>query len=147
MGCRLARFMKLATIRLKKQEQRRLQAGHLWIYSNEIATSLKDFQAGDEVSIEAYDQTPLGSALINPHSLITARLYSLKINTPFSRDLVIQAIQQALALRQAYFPEPYYRLIYGDSDFLPGLIVDRFGKHLVMQCNTAGIDQKKELIK
>ncbi|MCD6039748.1 MAG: rlmI [Gammaproteobacteria bacterium] len=137
------------TLRLKKNEDRRLRAGHLWIYSNEIDTQetpLKDFSPGEEILIQAYDKTPLGMAYINPHSLITARLFSRQPHAQLNLSLFIQRIQNALALRNRLFLKPYYRLIFGESDGLPGLIADRFGNTLVLQINTAGMEAKTELI-
>lgn len=141
--------MSLKTVRLKKNEDRRLLAGHVWIYSNEIdikATPLKDFIPGEEVLVEAHDKSKLGVAYINPHSLITARLFSRKPDQHLDFSLLTQQIKNALALRSRLFPKPYYRLIFGESDGLPGLIADRFDHTLVLQVNTAGMEAKTDLI-
>lgn len=137
------------TLRLKKNEDRRLRAGHLWIYSNEIdtaATPLKNFTPGQEVLVEASDKTQLGMAYVNPQSLIAARLFSRLPNTQLDTDFFIGKIRDALALRQQLYPKPYYRLIFGDSDHLPGLVVDRYNDVLAVQLNTAGMDAKKDFI-
>lgn len=141
--------MQLPILRLKKNEDRRLRAGHLWIYSNEVdikATPLKGLAPGQEVRIEAHDKTPLGNAYVNPHSLIAARLYTRKLNQHLDLAFFTERMQTALALRTKLYPKPYYRLIFGESDGLPGLVVDRFGDHLAVQLNTAGMDAKKDLI-
>lgn len=141
--------MSLKTVRLKKNEDRRLRAGHVWIYSNEIdikATPLKDFIPGEEVLVEAHDKTKLGIAYINPHSLITARLFTRKSDEQLDLAFLTQHIKNALTLRRCLFAKPYYRLIFGESDGLPGLIADRFGPTLVLQINTAGMEAKTDLI-
>jgi 23S rRNA (cytosine1962-C5)-methyltransferase len=137
--------MDLPILRLKKNEERRLRAGHVWIFSNEVdikATPLKNFTAGEEVTVQAYDKSLLGTAYINPHSLISARLVSRRGHDPLTEDKLTQRFQQAVRRREQIFPEPYYRMVFGESDNLPGLIVDRYGDHLVMQINTAGMEMK-----
>ena len=139
--------MSLPSLRLKKNEERRLRAGHVWIYSNEIdtkATPLKQFKPGDEVYVEAYDKKRLGVAYVNPQSLIAARLISQNPNEQFTQGLLAFRIKSALQWRDQMFNKPYYRLVYGESDKLPGLIIDRFGKDLVVQINTAGMEAKKD---
>lgn len=136
----------LPHLRLKKNEDRRLRAGHLWIYSNEIETPLKNFTSGQEVLIEAHDKSLLGMAYINPHSLISARLLTRRCDERFDTDFFIQRLQTALALRTRLFQEPYYRLVFGESDGLPGLIVERFADVLAVQINTAGMDAKTAVI-
>lgn len=141
--------MHLATLRLKKNEDRRLRAGHVWIYSNEIDTSvspLKSFQPGQEVVVESQDKKRLGVAYVNPHSLITGRLFSSNTQDRLDSAFFVKRIQSALALRQYLYPKPFYRLVFGESDGLPGLVIDRFDTAFVMQLNTAGMEAKKELI-
>ncbi|SRR5579883_529148 len=139
----------MKTLRLKKNEDRRLRAGHLWIYSNEIdtkATPLKEFTAGEEVRVEAHDKTPLGIAYVNPHSLITARLFSRRLSARLDRDYFREKLQNALALRTRLYTKPYYRMVFSEGDGLPGLIIDRFNETLAIQINTAGMELKKDLI-
>ncbi len=141
--------MQRPVLRLKKNEDRRLRAGHLWIYSNEIdtaATPLKNFQAGQEVQIEASDKSLLGVAYVNPHSLITARLLSRNPQEQIGEDFFIKRLNSALLLRNRLYPKSYYRLVFGESDFLPGLVIDRFHQDLVVQINTAGMEAKKDFI-
>ncbi len=141
--------MQLKTLRLRKNEDRRLRAGHVWVYSNEIdikATPLKDFTAGEEVIVESADKTKLGVAYINPHSLITARLFTRKGHQSLDLDLITKRIKNALALRMRLYSKPYYRLVFGESDGLPGLIADRFDSTLVLQINTAGMEVKTEIV-
>jgi 23S rRNA (cytosine1962-C5)-methyltransferase len=141
--------MDLAILRLKKNEERRLRAGHVWIYSNEIDTKtspLKSFTAGQEVRVEAYDKTPLGIAYINPQSLIAARLISKDVQERMSEEWLLTRLQKALAWRQSFYAKPYYRLAFGESDGLPGLVVDRFNEHLVVQITTKGMEAQKSVI-
>jgi 23S rRNA (cytosine1962-C5)-methyltransferase len=141
--------MSLPILRLKKNEDRRLRAGHLWIYSNEIDTitsPLKHFQPGQEVLVEASDHTKLGIAYVNPHSLISARLLTRDIHATLDLSFFAKKIHSALTLRQHLYSKPYYRLVFGESDGLPGLVVDRFGSVLAIQLNTAGMALKKDII-
>jgi len=141
--------MQLKTLRLKKSEDRRIRAGHVWVYSNEIDTKtspLHEFTAGEEVFVESSDKTKLGVAYINPHSLITARLITRNVNERLNMALLTRRIQNALALRMRLFEKPYYRLVFGESDGLPGLVADRFGNTLVLQMNTTGMDIRTDMI-
>ncbi|MGM0694245.1 MAG: class I SAM-dependent rRNA methyltransferase [Pseudomonadota bacterium] len=132
----------LRSLRLKKNADRRLKAGHLWLYSNEIdtgATPLKDIEAGAQVVIEAANGKAMGVAYVNPHSLICARMVSRDSAQGLDRSLLVHRLNQALALRQRLFGTPFYRLVHGEGDLLPGLVIDRFGDVLVVQLNTAGM--------
>jgi 23S rRNA (cytosine1962-C5)-methyltransferase len=140
--------MGLSSLYLKPQADRRLRRGHLWIYSNEVdvkRSSLKAFTAGQQVRVINNRDELLGVALINPASLICARLIS-RDDTPLEAGLLQGRITQALALREQAFAQPYYRLIFGDSDGLPGLVVDRFGNYLVVQIASAGMELVREQV-
>lgn len=135
-------FDHLPILHLNPQAERRLRTGHVWIYSNEIDTArspLKTFEPGQQVRVQAAGGKPVGIAYINPHTLICARLFSR--DHLLDKSLLVHRLNIALALRERFFAEPYYRLVYGDSDGLPGLVVDRFGDYLVVQCNTAGMEK------
>ncbi|QFU77497.1 class I SAM-dependent rRNA methyltransferase [Halioglobus maricola] len=137
-----------ADLYLRKGADRRLRGGHLWVYSNEIdsaVNSLGQYQAGDSVRVRATDGKLLGSAYMEPQALICARLYA-STDTPFDSALLESRIRSALAIRQAAFPQPYYRLVYGDSDGLPGVVIDRFGDYAVVQLNNSGIERYSELV-
>lgn len=136
-------------LQLLAKSDRRLKQGHLWIYSNEVDTEktpLKSFSAGDQAQILDQNGKSLGVATINPQGLICGRVVSRDIRYPLNKSLLVHRFKQALALREAVFPEPYYRLVYGDSDLLPGLVVDRFGDYLVVQMATAGMDRLQAAI-
>jgi 23S rRNA (cytosine1962-C5)-methyltransferase len=136
----------LSVIRLKGQADRRLRAGHQWIYSNEVdtsATPLKQFTPGDQVVVETAQGKPLGIATINPNTLICGRLMSRSTDTFLNKSTLVHRIKIALSLRELTYPAPYYRLVFGDSDGLSGLVVDRFADILVVQISTAGMERVK----
>ncbi len=138
--------MKRQVLRLKKNEDRRIRTGHVWIYSNEVASSLKDFSPGEEVIIEAHDKTILGAAFVNPHSLIAGRLFTRNPDEYFDQAFIVKKILAAFAFREHFFKDPFYRLIFSDSDGLPGIIADRFLDTLSLQLNIAGVDAKTDII-
>lgn len=134
---------------LKKNEDKRLRKGHLWVFSNEIDTkrsALDQFTAGDMVVVKDSSGKSMGSAYINPNTLISARIISRKSNTKMGGNFFKARLDNALALRQRLFDKPYYRLVYGESDGLPGLVIDRFGSVLSVQITTAGIEKQKEIL-
>lgn len=138
-----------ASLYLKPREERRLLAGHCWIFSNEIDVDkapIKSFTAGELVKVFSSRQQPLGIAYVNPHTLLCGRLLSRNINQAIDENFFVQRITHALALRDRLFSRPYYRLIFGESDGLPGLVVDRFGDHVVAQMITAGMENLREKI-
>ena len=128
---------------LNSNADRRLKKGHLWIYSNEVDTKqspLKHFNAGDQALVCSQGGKPLAIASINPNTLICGRVMNRDLKHPLNKSLLVHRIKQALALREACFDEPYYRLVFGDSDLLPGLVVDRFGDYLVLQIASVGME-------
>lgn len=140
---------ELAPLILKKGEDRRLRAGHLWVFSNEVdvkRTPLTGFEPGALVRVEASGGRPLGLAYVNPHSLICARLLTHGKALPDFSALLRRRLRQALALRERLFDQPYYRLVFGESDLIPGLVVDRFGDVLVVQIATAGMEARRDSI-
>lgn len=133
----------METVFLKKGEDRRLRIGHLWVFSNEIDTRrspLSSFTPGQSVLVADSGGRPLGTGYINPASLIAVRMVSRKADEALGPDLLRRRLSDALALRERMFPSPFYRLCHGEGDFLPGLIADRHGDHLVCQITTAGMD-------
>lgn len=136
----------LAPLRLKKKEERRLHTGHLWVFSNEVDvahTPLTGFEPGQLVSIEASNGAVLGTGYANPHSLICARLVSRDPHYVLDQSLLVHRLNIALSLRERLFDKPYYRLVFGEGDALPGLVVDRYGDVLVVQLTTAGMERVK----
>ncbi|NVJ59050.1 MAG: class I SAM-dependent rRNA methyltransferase [Gammaproteobacteria bacterium] len=135
--------MNLPKLRLKKNEDKRLKGGHLWVFSNEIdtqVTPLTDFAPGDQVIIESAQQKPLGIGYLNPNNLLCARLINRSTKHSIDKSFFVHRFNIALALRERIFQQPFYRLVYGESDGLPGLIIDRFGDHFVIQITTAGME-------
>ncbi len=137
----------LARLRLKKNEERRIQQGHVWVFSNEvdiIATPLKDFEPGQQVIIEASNGKPLGMGFVNPNTLICARLLSRSPKLELNMKFLKKRIQAAQELREMHFDQPFYRLVFGDSDGLSGLVIDRFGDVFAVQITTAGMEVIKD---
>lgn len=134
-------------MRLKHNEDRRLRAGHLWVFSNEVdtlQTPLPKFKAGELVRVLAHNDRALGLAYVNPQSLISARLLS-SWKLPDAAWFA-QRMRIALALRERLYAEPYYRAVYGEADGLPGLVIDRYGAQCVVQIATAGMERLKPQI-
>ncbi len=140
----------IAELRLKRGEDRRLSAGHLWVFSNEVDTArtpLTKFQPGDLCRVVSDRDKFLGFGYVNPRSLISARILGrdpdfLPGKTPI-KSLFVHRLQVALSLRRALYERPFYRLIYGESDGLPGLVLDRFDDVIVGQIATAGMEAMK----
>lgn len=136
--------MNLPTLRLKSNCDRRLRAGHLWVFSNEVDTAqtpLTALAAGDEVQVLNASGKLLGLATVSPDNLICARLHSREARHGLDKSLLVHRIKIALSLRERLFDKPFYRLVYGDSDLLPGLVVDRFADYLVVQITTPGMER------
>ena len=141
--------MSLPVIRLRPREDRRLRAGHLWVFSNEIdsdATPLTAFTPGDVVRIEGAHGRCLGVGYVNPRSLISVRIVSTDPHAVVGRDLLVARLQAALAWRERVYALPFYRLAFGEADGLPGLVVDRYGDVLVAQFTTAGMERLKPVV-
>ncbi|MEM7257202.1 MAG: class I SAM-dependent rRNA methyltransferase [Pseudomonadota bacterium] len=136
-------------LRLKKNEERRLLAGHLWVYSNEVDTSvspLTSFDTGAQVAVHTSRDQFIAMAYVNPRSLICARVYSHRRDQALDVGLLVSRLTAALQWRAQCYDNDCYRLVHGEGDWLPGLVVDRFGSHLVVQMNTAGMFQLIEPI-
>ena len=139
--------MSLPSLRLKANADRRLRAGHLWVFSNEVdvaVTPLNAFASGDQAILEAAGGKPLGVVALSPNNLICARLLSRDVKHVLDKSLLVHRINVALSLRERLFDQPCYRLVYGDSDLLPGLVVDRFGDILVVQLASATMEKHKD---
>jgi 23S rRNA (cytosine1962-C5)-methyltransferase len=131
-------------LRLKPQEERRLRAGHLWVYSNEIDTErspLKTLPAGALCRLVDSRGKPLGTAYVNPHALLCARLLTGQADAVIDADWFARRLRTAAAMRERiYGDQPWYRLVHGEGDGLPGLVIDRYGEVLVVQIGTAGME-------
>ncbi|MEO7433450.1 MAG: class I SAM-dependent rRNA methyltransferase [Dokdonella sp.] len=139
--------MEYPALHLKRGEDARLRGGHLWVFSNEIDVArspLSAFEPGDACVIVDHHGKPLGVGYVNPNSLIAARLVVRGMDHALDRSLFVHRLKVALSLRERLYEEPYYRLVFGDSDGLPGLTLDRFGDVLVGQATTAGMERLKD---
>ncbi len=136
--------MNMKTVRLKSGEH--IPLGYYWIYSNQIGDALKNFQPGEPVFVTDYNNFLLGTGYINPHSLIAVRLLS-DTRATIDADFFSQKILAADNRRRQWLPETScYRLLYGESDGLPGLVIDRYDDAFVLQSFTAGMDRFLETI-
>jgi len=141
--------MTLPVLYLKKREERRLMAGHLWVFSNEVDTTkspLAAFEPGGQAIIMTAADRALGTGYVNPGSLIAARLCDKNPGARIDRAWCAGRLSQALELRRKFFDAPYYRLAFGESDGLPGLVVDRYNDVLVVQILTAGMERLRPVI-
>ncbi len=139
----------MLTLKLKTREDRRLRAGHLWVYSNEIdtaTTASKGVAPGTLCKFVDSRDKPLGVGYVNPTALLCGRLLTGKADAVIDADWLLRRLQSALALRDKLYPTPHYRLAFGDSDGLPGLVVDRYGDVLVVQLTTAGMENLKSQV-
>ena len=139
----------LPVLRLKPREERRLQAGHLWVFSNEVdvtATPLAAFEPGQPARLHSSRDRFLGYVHVNPHSLIAARIVGREAAHPPGIPLLVHRLKIALALREKLYAKPFYRLAFGESDLLPGLVVDRYGDVLIAQLATAGMEAAKQQV-
>ncbi len=137
----------LPVLRLKPKAERRLKSGHLWVYSNEVdiaATPLKGMQPGTQVVIEAANGKALGSAVVSPEQLICARLISRDSRQQLDSSLIVHRLKIALSSRELWYPGGCYRWVYGDSDGLPGLVIDRFGDVVVAQISSPLMEAMKQ---
>ena len=111
-----------------------------------VATPLNAFQPGDQAILEAAGGKPLGVVALSPNNLICARLVSRDTKHVLDKSLLVHRLNVALSLRERLFDKPFYRLVYGDSDLLPGLVVDRFGDHIVVQLASAAMERNKDAV-
>lgn len=134
---------------LKKREERRLRAGHLWIFSNEVdvkRSPLTAFAPGEAAQVCEAGGRPLGTAYVNPASLIAARIVSRRADEPLDAGLIRKRLTRALKLRETLFDVPFYRLCHGEGDWLPGLVLDRYGDVFSAQITTAGMEAQKDAL-
>lgn len=153
----------MATVRLKKGEGRFLKAGGLWIFDNEIDTVYGEYCSGEIVSVEDFDEYPMGKGYINEHSKIRIRMLTRQNDTEIDDDFLKMRVQNAWDYRKNVMyggnltktpgigtterPDlNCCRVIFGEADFLPGLTVDKYNDVLVVECLALGMEQFKEKI-
>jgi 23S rRNA (cytosine1962-C5)-methyltransferase len=129
------------TIALQPGRHKRAEAGHPWVYSNEIAmdAAAKALPPGTLVTLRKAGGEPMGVASFNAHTLVAARILDRDAQRPIDRAFFAARLESALTLRRRLYAEPYYRLVHAEADGLPGIVADRFGDVLVAQLNTAGM--------
>lgn len=138
--------MSEAIVTLKKGEGRLLKSGGLWVYDNEIASVAGSFQDGDIVHVHDSYGYPLGKGYINSRSKIRIRLMSRQAGQEIDRDFLKMRLQNAWDYRKKTVDTDSCRLVFGEADFLPGLVIDKFSDILVVQSLALGIDRHKEEI-
>lgn len=130
-------------VTLKKGEGRTVKAGGLWIYDNEIESLLGTFENGDLVTVHDFDGYFLGYGFINTHSRIRIRLMSRKKDQVIDAAFLERRVRNAWEYRKAVCDTGCCRLLFGEADFLPGLVVDKFSDVLVVESLALGIDRLK----
>lgn len=133
-------------VTLKKGEGRTVKAGGMWIYDNEIDTVLGSYENGDVILVHDFDGYPMGVGFINDHSKIRVRMLSRDENVTIDKDFWMERVKKAWEYRKKVVDTGSCRLIFGEADFFPGLVVDKFSDVLVVQSNALGIDKWKKLI-
>jgi 23S rRNA (cytosine1962-C5)-methyltransferase len=133
------------TVTLRKTEARRLVEGHPWVFSNEIAAVEGGPAAGDLVTVVRAGGKFLGRGFYHPHSLIAVRLLTLDAGEAVDEALFRRRLEAAAAYRERIYPGAgACRLVHGEGDFLPGLVVDRYADCLALQAFSAGMDRLRE---
>jgi 23S rRNA (cytosine1962-C5)-methyltransferase len=138
----------LPILKIKKHSEIRLIKGGAWIFSNEIENfaALKTLEKGSLVEVEIRGSQKFAIAYFNAHSLIAARILTHNYNEEINEDFFVAKISAAKVLRDKFLSEPFYRLVHSESDFLPGLIIDRFDNVFCCQVSTAGMEKLSDLI-
>ena len=135
--------MSLAIATLKKGEGRSLKAGGPWIYDNEVASILGSFENGDMVTVHDFDGYPLGRGFINTNSKIRIRMMTRRSEQEIDEGFLRKRVRDAWEYRKKTVDTGSCRVIFGEADFLPGLVVDKFSDILVVQSLALGIDRLK----
>lgn len=139
--------MNLPSVILKPKEEGRLQAGHLWAFSNEIAQAPAQSVPGALADLYHAHNGFLGRGFYHPHSLIAFRILTDQKDQAIDADFFVRRLQAALALRESLYPgRRAYRWVFGESDRLPGLVVDRYDSVLSVQALSAGMENLKDTI-
>lgn len=134
-----------AKVILKKGEGRTIKAGGAWIFDNEIDKTEGSFENGDIVSVEDFDGYPMGCGFINTHSKITVRMLSRR-GAEITEGFIKERVRTAWEYRKKTVDTSSCRVIFGEADFLPGIVVDKFEDVLVVESLALGIDRLKPII-
>lgn len=138
--------MGSAIVTLRKGEGRTVKSGGMWVYDNEIASIAGSFQDGDIVIVHDFDGYPLGKGFINRHSKIRVRLMTRDCGQEIDTDFFRMRLFNAWEYRKRTVDTESCRVVFGEADFLPGLVIDKFNDVLVVQSLALGIDRHKEKI-
>lgn len=136
--------MSLAVVTLKKGEGRTLKAGGAWVFDNEIANILGSYENGDIVLVHDFDGYPMGRGFINEHSKIRIRMMTRHQDQEIDEAFLRMRVKDAWEYRKKTVDTSSCRLIFGEADFLPGFVVDKFSDVIVVQSLALGIDRMKE---
>lgn len=135
-----------AVVHVKKGEARSLKAGGMWIYDNEIERIEGEFENGDMVRVLDFDGYVLGTGFINTRSKLTVRMVSRRKDTVIDNAFIEMRVRNAWEYRKATVDTSSCRIIFGEADFLPGIVVDKFSDVLVVESLALGIDRLKPVI-
>ena len=132
-----------AIVTLKKGEGRTIKAGGMWIFDNEIDTVVGSFENGDIVIVHDFDGYPMGRGFINVNSKIRIRLMTRHVDQEINEEFLRMRVQRAWDYRKTTVDTASCRVIFGEADFLPGFVVDKYEDILVVQCLALGMEQFK----
>ncbi|MGN0204172.1 MAG: class I SAM-dependent rRNA methyltransferase [Coprococcus sp.] len=135
--------MGQAVVVLKKGEGRTLKCGGMWVYDNEIASVTGCFDDGDMVIVRDFDGYPMGRGFINRHSKIRIRLMTRDVDQEIDREFLKMRLKNAWEYRKKVTDTKSCRIVFGEADFLPGLVADKFSDVLVIQVTALGMDRMK----
>ncbi len=135
-----------AVVTLKKGEGRTVKAGGMWIFDNEVASIMGSFKNGDMILVHDFDGYPMGKGFINQNSKIRIRLLTRSVETEIDDVFWRERLQNAWDYRKKTVDTSSCRIVFGEADFLPGMVIDKFAEVLVVQSLALGIDRYKETI-
>ena len=133
-----------AIVTLKKGEGRTVKSGGMWIFDNEIATIAGHFENGDIVIVHDFDGFPMGKGFINQNSRIRIRMMTRRKDQIIDEDFLKMRLENAWAYRKKTVDTSSCRIVFGEADFLPGIVIDKFSDVLVVESLALGIDRMKE---
>ncbi len=136
----------MAVVTLKKGEGRTIKSGGMWIFDNEIASIMGSFEDGDIVIVHDFDGYPMGKGFINRNSKIRVRLMTRNTEQEIDDAFLRERLENAWEYRKKTVDTSSCRVVFGEADFLPGLVIDKFSDVLVVQSLALGIDRFKERI-
>ena len=138
--------MSNAVVTLKKGEGRTLKAGGPWVYDNEVESIMGSFEDGDIVLVHDFDGYPMGRGFINRNSKLIVRMMTRDKDTEINEEFIRMRVKNAWEYRKKVVDTSSCRVIFGEADFLPGIVVDKFSDVLVVESLALGIDRFKEQI-